>query len=106
MTSDQIRNAALDGPWEAILSDHGDIVTIDNIRADYSEEDLDDLCISIVRRSAAPTSTTDGYRSMPGSYVTADQISEWEDFEEYDEVETRWVQAVAMVDGLNAASRS
>lgn len=104
MISDEIRTEALAGPWEAVLSDlYGNVATLDEVR-EWPEDDLDEVRVSIARRSALPAGPdADGEKKLPGSYNGGDLLIEWADFEEYDEVETRWVQAEAMAAGLNAA---
>ncbi|GGM52558.1 hypothetical protein ACFFX1_55515 [Dactylosporangium sucinum] len=103
MITDEQRTAALTGPWQAILSDHGEVLNIAEVR-EYDVESLYDMRISIVRGSALPTQAhPDDPQQMPPSSDGGDIVIEWEYFEEYDEIETRWVQAEAMAAGLNAA---
>ncbi|GAA0720171.1 hypothetical protein Drose_06460 [Dactylosporangium roseum] len=101
----EIRAEALAGRWEAVLSDlGGHVEQIDELR-EWHEDDLGETRISIVRRSAVPTGPdADGNRYLPVRHNGEDLLIEWGDFEEYDEVEARWVQAEAMVAGLNAAA--
>ena len=100
MTTEEIRVEALSGPWEAVLTNYeGWVVALD----DLDDDGPYDMRVSIVRRSAAPVGDqdADGYRRLPGSYASEDHLVEWCDFEERYEVEARWVQAQAMVVGLN-----
>jgi hypothetical protein len=99
-TTTDITTEALAGPWHAVLADRygypidqGDIV-------DYEP---DELKVSIVRGSAVPIEV-DGEARLPGSWLSADRIAEFDDFEEPEEVEARWVQAQAMAAGLNTAA--
>jgi hypothetical protein len=82
----------LRGPWQAVLSTEGTIVSgLDELEAGESA----DFCI--VRASAIPV---DG--DWPRVFSGDDVIELWEGLEP-DEAEIRWVQVQAMVAGLNAA---
>ncbi len=102
MIGNDMRAEALRGPWEAVLTETaGWVMTLDDF------EEPGDARISIVRRTAAPGGPdADGDQRLPGTYNSDDHLIEFCDFEEFDEVEARWVQAQAMVEGLNAAARS
>jgi hypothetical protein len=92
------------GPWKTIISHRGDaFYTVAPARIEAANEGVD---ILIVRDSAAPD---DGGEYMPGSYQSGDVAYRMEDcYFGDDEVsisaETRFAQALAMCDGLNAAA--
>lgn len=87
---------ALTGPWVATMSDdYGNL----HDTVEEAAEGGGYVEIAVVRGSAAPA---DG--RMPGSYGPADVLYRWEDsdFYEPEDVERRWVQAVAVAEALNA----
>jgi len=85
----------LRGPWQAVLSTHGDI--IDNPGEAYDA----DVDISICRGSAIPVRGEDGLTDWPDSFRGDDVIELWSDIEPED-AERCWAQAQAMAAGLNA----
>jgi hypothetical protein len=98
-TDEKIHAEALAGPWVAVLAARdGWLVVVDD-----EEDDPKDVQIVIVRRSAAPVDHY-GTDRLPGSYASPDHLVRFDDFEDWVEVRTRWVQAQAMVAGLNAAA--
>lgn len=101
MTEDKIRDEALNGPWESVLTDNSGW----EINPEYLDDyEPDDVRISIVRGTAAPAASGPvGARRLPGTYNSDDHLIEFDDFEDLDEVRARWVQAQAMAAGLNAA---
>lgn len=105
MPDQNLHTEALAGPWTAVLADlNGHVTDLDDVRGWHPSE-LDEVSISIVRRSATPTGPdSDGDRKLPGTYNGGDLLIEWAGFEDHDEVEARLVQAEAMVAGLNAAA--
>ncbi len=97
-----IQAEALRGPWQAVLSNRGDVLPESELS--YLEDD-DEVDISIRRGSALP----DGAGSLPGTYYGADLIRLWEDLYvgdrvDDDGVDACWVRAKAMSAGLNAAA--
>lgn len=97
---------ALRGPWQAVLAWRDGYVTTWN-DADEACADHDDLRIAIVRDTAVPTDRDgDGMLRMASTYKSTDHLIEWdgEYFDDLDEVRARWLQAQAMVAGLNIAA--
>lgn len=97
MTSEHLR-----GPWQAILSQAGDVLDGTDPLGDLNPDD--EVDISIRRGSALPDE--DG--SLPGSYRSGDAIELWDDMYVEDgdpstDADARWAQAQAMAAGLNAA---
>lgn len=87
------------GPWTAVLSQHGDI--LDNLNGLRPDDEVD---ISICRWSAMPDE--DGI--LPRAYASGDVIELWDDLYVEDgdpstNAAARWAQAQAMAAGLNAA---
>ena len=94
----------LNGPWQAVISSHGD--AYDSVRTALIELGEDgEVDVSVRRGSAAPEH---GY--LPGSHKTGDVAYEIEgvyltdDGDPSGSAEARWVQAQAMAAGLNAAA--
>lgn len=98
ITDEKIRAEALAGPWVAVLAASDGWLVI----VDAEEDDPEDVQIAIVRRSAAPVDDY-GVDRLPGSYASPDHLVRFDDFEDWAEVRACWVQAQAMVAGLNAA---
>lgn len=102
-TDAEVVREALDGPWLAYLSDADGFVIASPVDADNDGAEPEDLRIQVVRRSALPAEDVGDLR-MPGTWASPDRIVEWDDFDDWDEVKARWVQAQAMAAGLNAAA--
>lgn len=72
---------------------------------DLDESYTDGATVQIVRRSAAPCAREDGETDrLPGTYLSADHLVTFEDFDEPGDIWARWAQAQAMVAGLSAAA--
>lgn len=78
---------ALRGPWQAVLTDDSGWVVNP---ADLDEEEDERF--------------GKGEWRLAGTYDPADRLVTFDDFEELSEVRIRWVQAQAMVAGLNAGA--
>lgn len=86
-------NDYLRGPWVAVLSTEGAIISgLDELETSEPA----DICIC--RGSAIPKGG-----DWPRSYSGDDVIELFEDLES-DEAQIRWVQTQAMVAGMNAAA--
>jgi hypothetical protein len=90
------------GPWQAVISQHGE--TLDGADPFADLDGHDEVDISIRRDSALP----DDDGRLPGFYNSGDLIDVWDDLyvDEDDETtaaRTRWEQAQAMTAGLHAA---
>lgn len=91
---------ALVGPWQAVLADiPGNVVDIDDPSLPLGEAN-----IGIVRRTALPA-TVDGTLRLRTPCDDGDILHVWGDFDTWEDVRTRWVQAQAMAAGLNAAAK-
>lgn len=103
-----IPNAALAGPWSALISHRGE--SYDSIRTALIElGERGEVDISVRRGTALPHEDDDGY--LPGTYATGDVAYELDfvpltpDDDPATSAEARFVQAQAMAAGLNAAGQ-